>query len=257
VIARPTLDWETIERIAIWIVLFGFIGIEVASYVFPRASDLIDLRGAVLLLAIVVALVYRYIVERLGPSHVVGLKHEDGDHVSLIDYLRNRDIEECKVFALGGIRYYSHLESSGAKVGRLRVLLRNPMEMQGAPYLCDAESIYAFRREVDTTIANLMRMQSDGDVKELNIGQYSYDPLLHFMIVDDRLLHFGYFEPDVEWSGVIVLDSYVVDDATAAGRQLIRNFIALFTATAEMCSDSLTSESGRSPARDAARLSGH
>ncbi len=71
-------------------------------------------------------------------------------------------------------------------------------------------------------------LHKEGKIKSLNIKYYRFDPTFHFMILNGRLVHFGLFQPKHINPGPEILTSYIVNEDTNSGMQLVNDFKIIF-----------------------------
>ena len=110
---------------------------------------------------------------------------------------------------------------SGVRVKELRVLLRSFDRLETIQFPSDEFSKIGLKRELVTVTESLCDLQRQGIVETLAINYYSFDSAYHFSVVNNRLLHFGLFQPVHSVSGVQVLTSFVVKNNTAEGIKLV------------------------------------
>lgn len=214
--------WNRIEKLAVYGVLLLFFALQLVSLFIPSIASFMDSRGALLLIAVVLLFIFRYLDERIGTQDLDGLTATAGFTQGVVDLLmKNQELESLDILAYTSTMYFFAFRDSGARVNQVRLLLRSAEHLETVQLPTDSQAKQYFKQEVEKMVRSWFQLQQEGRIKTLSVKYYSFDSICHFMNVNGNLLHFGLFRPMHGFPGSGVLSSYVVQDYHSGGRQLI------------------------------------
>ena len=73
-------------------------------------------------------------------------------------------------------------------------------------------------------VAEWEKLQESEQIKELEISYYDFDTNVHFMIIDNRQLFWGFLYPKKEYPGSEVLASYIINSKSDEGENMLTDF---------------------------------
>lgn len=220
--------WDQIEKRAIYIVLVVFILCEILSLIFNEISDYMDKKGTVLLLSFVLLAIFRFIDKNVAQHQIKQLslvKKFSSDIVTLLDKPK---YQEINIFAGNSYRYYHAIMESGIKINKLTLLVRSYDDLSTVAFPINHEDKVRVAQSSDAVIRDWQNLKVSGFIKELEIKYYSFDSVLHFMIINNECLHFGLLKPIDEFPGTQLNSSYIVHDNTDTGKEMLKGFILEF-----------------------------
>jgi hypothetical protein len=126
-----------------------------------------------------------------------------------------KHIEHLRVYAASSQQVFSFVRNSTLRVDRCSLLIR------GFPPKQDSQ----FARQVRGVADEWRKLAASGRIGELEILAYDYFPTNYEILIDSEALIFGLFDYDPnEFSGVKLRSANLVEDSSAASRDLIVEF---------------------------------
>ena len=90
--------WNRIEKLAVYGVLLLFFALQLVSLFIPSIASFMDSRGALLLIAVVLLFMFRYLDERIGTQDLDGLTATAGFTQGVVDLLmKNQELESLDI----------------------------------------------------------------------------------------------------------------------------------------------------------------
>ncbi|MEA5467040.1 hypothetical protein [Leptothoe sp. PORK10 BA2] len=119
--------WERVEKQVIYVTLFSFFFLQFLAIFNPKLANFMDARGSLLLIALVLVTMFRFLDERLSRQERIGLVSSEGFIEEIINLLKEkREHQLVEIFASTGGLYYPAIYESKAKIHELRILLIDP-----------------------------------------------------------------------------------------------------------------------------------
>lgn len=221
--------WSRIEKQVIYCVLFSFFVLQFLSIFNPQIATFMDARGSLMLIALVLLTMFRFLDERLTKREQTGLSASDGFIEEAVNLLReNRENQLVEIFASSGGLYYPAIFESKVRIHELKILLRDPNTPNDFKFPSDNEDREQLVLEINRIVRNLNRLKQKGQISKLSIRFYSFQPTFHCMIVNGRTLYFGLYKLLSSHSGTESKNTYVLRNNTTEGFRLLSDFKAAF-----------------------------
>lgn len=119
--------WSRIEKQVIYCILFSFFVLQFLSIFNPQVAAFMDARGSLMLIALVLLTMFRFLDEHLTKRQRAGLTASKDFVQEIINLLReSREHRLVEFFASSGGLYYPAIYESKTRIHELRVLLRDP-----------------------------------------------------------------------------------------------------------------------------------
>jgi len=179
----------------------------------------------------------------------------------LSQHLENKEYSKVLIFAVNGNFYLSVLLQQPLRAIELQVLLRKPTNMSILNPK-DPAQIAQFHNRCKACLEDIQALATHGNIKKVTVRYYDFDSLLHFMVVDNELIHYGLLLPNQKNSGTDVLPSRVETDNYKEGRVAISQLTQFFNSIFASCSESCLALSSDvtnpqvTPAESGARAAG-
>ena len=221
--------WERVEKKVIYVTLFSFFFLQFLAIFSPRIANFMDERGSLILIALVLLTMFRFLDERLSREERIGLRASEGFIEEIINLLKEkREHRLVEIFASGGGAYYPAISESKARIRELRILLRDPDSLTSTKLPSDKEDLNQSLIEIQRVVHKLHGLHKKGQISKISFGYYSFRPTFHFMIIDDETLYFGLYRLADDCSGNEFSNRYIARSNTAAGFSLLSDFRAEF-----------------------------
>ncbi|HXD53761.1 MAG TPA: hypothetical protein VN618_03320 [Solirubrobacteraceae bacterium] len=137
-----------------------------------------------------------------------------------------KHIDHLRVYAASSQQVFSFVSNSTLHVDRCSLLIR------GFPTKHDSR----FAQQVRGLADEWRKLAASGRIDELEIMAYDYFPTDYEILIDSEALIFGLFDYDPdEFSSVKLRTANLVEDSSAAGRDLIVEFRDRFDKLFEAC----------------------
>ncbi len=228
--SRFHVIWERAERICIYLILIIFILLEFLAIFIPLISCFMDSKGTILMLAFVSLAIFRYIDKNIASSNRNEITQINKFTVDLISILNKPKYNEVKIFANSSFKYFQAINESQIEIENVIVMVRNHNNSCNIQFPSDENSQKDFVHNLNQLIEDWKTLQKNGRIKNLEIRFYSFDSILHFMIIDNEILHFGLLKPIKKFPGSELNGSVVVNSNSKNGRELISSFSVEFDA---------------------------
>lgn len=216
--------WSRIERQAIYLILFSFFILQFLAVFNPQVAVFMDARGSLMLIALVLLTMFRFLDERLTRKQT-GLSASKGFIEEAVNLLReNRENQVVEVFASSGGLYYPVIFESGVRIRELKILLRDPSASNDFEFPSDNKDREQLVMEIDRVKRNLNRLQKKGQISKLSIRYYSFQPTFHCMIVNGKTLYFGLYKLVPDHSGTECQNTYTLRKNTTEGFLFLSDF---------------------------------
>jgi hypothetical protein len=160
--------------------------------------NILDSGASLLLVALVLLSIFRFLDERLPESGNVHELTGDsfGNAIGLV-LGSDKSLKEISIFAQTSSKYLGFIvdRSQEVRIDTLRILISDPKyAVSEAPL--SQRTIDDTTAELNNTINSWCQLVADGVVKNLEIRKFSFPPTFHFMIVGKENALFGLFRPD-------------------------------------------------------------
>lgn len=221
--------WERVEKQVIYVILFSFFLLQSLAIFNPRIANFMDARGSLMLIALVLLTMFRFLDERLSTEERVGLRASKGFIEEIINLLKEqREHRLVEIFASGGGLYYPAIYESKAKIRELRILLRDPKKLNLIQFPFEDEEKKQVAIDIKRVIRQFEFLQKRGQIAKISFGFYSFEPTFHFMIIDERTLYFGLYALAEDCWVSELTNRYIVRSNTEEGFALLSDFRAEF-----------------------------
>lgn len=230
-ISNLNLIWEKMEKFSIYLILLAFFILQFLTLFIPKLSDFMSNHGSVTLIALVMLSLFRYADKNLSQktNDLTLAKKFTLDMIKILIKSKMK-YNTVDIFALSSYKYYNAIQESKIKIKNCRLLVRDVDNEETIQFPVDKNEKIALKSEAIQIIKKWWNLKNEGFIENLKIAKYPFDTILHFMIIDDELAHFGLLKPKKEFPGSDVLNSYIVSNKTYAGRELIAEFNEEFNA---------------------------
>lgn len=137
----------------------------------------------------------------------------------------------------GSICVRGFLESK-ARVKTVRILRRYFEDISAVQYPHSTKHKRTIQGRSEHMVQEWKELQQEGKIESLKIRCYQFEPMGHFMILDEKTLYWGLYTWDAALPGVgsRLQKTYVVDGNTEAGHAMIADFQLRFNNLWELCS---------------------
>jgi hypothetical protein len=220
--------WTRLEKGAIYATLLLFLILELLTKISPWASSFfIDNRGDILLIAIVLLFVFRYLDEKLKTLDEPPFQTSSTflDRARTILWER-RECNNVDIFAHTGLLFARAVFDSKVHIGNLRILLRDFHDLTKISLPADCSAKLQIQHEWKSTIQEWEQLKREGHIQNMSIQYYPFDPMMTFMIIDGSIAYFDLMKPQKTLPGSTsryTPTCYIVTHGTDVGRQLIKD----------------------------------
>lgn len=218
--------WETIEPWTIKTLLFTYIILKTTSeFLEILPVDKFMQHAEPIFIGALVLTIFLFIEKKLNYKNE--LETIFNFHADLPTFLKQKKYKEIKIYALNGHFYNRLLKDNNIEAAKLKVLLRKP-DKKSILYPKEESNKKVFHSMMKNELLNFKTLSDEELVKNLEIKYYNSDSLLHFMVVDNKWMHFGLLEPIDGMPGSKVLESHFINNKYETGRKMIENFNSEF-----------------------------
>jgi hypothetical protein len=233
--------WNIVEKISIYVIGILFILIPILIKLFPSLNTYVDQQYFLSLIAALILLTFRYIDKNLSLQQRTDFVPVRKFTSEIVKILEEKKIKKLCIFANNGYKYYDAIVESGVQVKELNILVRNFDDINAVKFPLDSNIKKEYKQSSDRLLERLSKLHKTENIESVIIHRYQFDSILHFMIIDNSLVHFGLLKPVTEFPGSEVLNSFIVSNESINGQGLINNFLAEFDAIFTNFSDPLSS----------------
>jgi hypothetical protein len=225
--------WGRIEKQAIYVSLFLFFVLHLLAKFIPWISNqLVEKRGDVLLTAIVLLFVFRYIDGKLKTLDEQAFQISNSFLQKSTELLRERGVcVNLDVFAHTGQLYARAVLDSGVQIKNLRILIRDMRNLDKLPLPTCGRDKVRIQQELESTIQEWKQLEREGRIDNMCIRFYPFDPMMTFMVIDRNIAYFDLMKPQKALPGSTsryTPTCYIVTDRTKVGFQLISDLSTEF-----------------------------
>jgi hypothetical protein len=220
--------WQKTERIAIYVILIIFILLQFIAIFIPAVSGFMDGKGTLLMIVAVILAIFRYIDKNIvlpNKNEITQITKFTSD---LISILRKPKYKEIKIFANSSLMCFQAISESEIEIDTVKLLVKNCNNMDNILFPSEAKGKQDFVQDIDRLIEKWEKLYENGKIKNLQICFYPFNSILHFMIIDNEILHFGLLKPIKEFPGSELNGSYIVNSYSKNGKELINSFYREF-----------------------------
>jgi hypothetical protein len=218
--------WDRIERQAIYAVLFMLFLLQFAALFIPKLSHFMDNRGAIILIALSLLMVFRYLDERLGSYREGGIFPAKSLLSGVEEILsRNAEYTNVDILAHTSNVYYLGFQQSNVRVKHLRLLLRRMDLVEDIEFPASESDKSRIRQRLKDTVQEWQELANAGKIEHLSIGYYPFEPQIHYMLTDNATLLYGLYRIESRFPGIrsTVNDAFVADGTSNASQLMITN----------------------------------
>ena len=126
---------------------------------------------------------------------------------------------------------------SKVRVKKVRILLRDFETLDAVQFPYAIMHKRRIQAQSELKVEEWKKLQQEGKIESLEIRFYQFEPMGHFMIMDEKTLYFGLYTWEAGHPGVGSRQhiAYCVDGNTKAGRPMIADFQFRFDNLWELC----------------------
>lgn len=217
--------YNTVERLMVIIIPALYILLQFLSIWIPAIEDYISDTGYLLIIS--QSLIFMFLHFDFMTKSEVNIIRTDRiirDIERTLD--KKNHYKEIKILASTGYQYIRAFKESGVIVEHLRILLRKYDDINAIrlPSASDEDKL-RFQRSAQELVKQWHELQETKQIKQLEISFYDFDTTVHFMIIEERRLFWGFLYPKKEYPGSGVLATYSVNNKSDTGDQMIADFI--------------------------------
>ena len=219
--------WDKIERKAIYTVLFLFVIAELVSLVFPSISAFMDTKGTLSLLALVLLFIFRFLDEKLADFKSDEPVVTNGILKGLGELLGdNENYKTIDIFAHTSNVYYLAFNDSLARVGQLRLLLRDMDDLETIQFPAGQRDKITIKDRMEITLKEWKDMVDIGRIGDIKICYYPFEPTVNFIIVDGKKMLTGLNRLEKQFPGVKSADqdTFIFNESSEFGRHMIQSY---------------------------------
>ncbi len=216
--------WSSWEKPTIYILVGAFIVLKALSPFVPWIGTNFTADWQAVALGTIFVMMFRVIDSKLNAkTPIVYIKRFSGDLSTIID--TNKKYSTIRIFALNGDYYRSFINQSGIRVSEVQWLLRKPTE---TAFLNPESNLVKYQEMCRGCLHDIEQMGNRENIGKSTARHYDFDSFMHFMVIDDVLVHYGMLKPKKEFPGSDVLPSRVEHDTFSEGRTAISQFREMF-----------------------------
>ena len=220
--------WEKVEKISIYIVITTFVVGESLSVFIRKIADLMDNHGSLLLISLILLFIFRFVDKNIKASKQVGLRTVERFTTDVIGLLKKSTYSEIKIFANSSFKYFNAISESQIKIDSVILLIRDFGDIEKIQFPTTESCRQDFKINSQQLVNNWKALLATGKIKKLEICLYPFDSILHFILIDNSILHFGLLKPKHNFPGSDLNGSFIVENDTDDGRTLIGSFNSEF-----------------------------
>lgn len=242
--------WARIEKKAIYGALLLFLVLQLVALFSKPVSDAMKGGGEIVLLAGVLLAVFRFIDIRLGADSRKGLSRNDSFLSDLVRFLaEEKQCETLDIFAHSSNIYYRAVFESKISIGKLRLLVRDMSKLHDVQYPKALKDKKIIQQQVRRALQEWEDLHKEEKrVDSFDVLEYTFEPMMHFCIVDGAKAHLGFYSFQRALPGVRAKNhsTYVFAGDGAAEQSLLRDLSTTFKMNWELLEHENNSDAGGS-----------
>lgn len=175
------INWDKIEKTAIYISLISISVLEILSSVYPSIIPK-DIATPITasLIAIALLSLFKYISSKLDSTDDINRSTFTKSTNILFDKAKSKRIKTLDLFVYSGSRYSEIVcEKDITKISHARIMFTQ------------SDKSDAYKEELKKQIVRWKSLNKRGIIEKLEIRYYNFEPSLFFCIIDDKYLNFG------------------------------------------------------------------
>lgn len=176
------MDWEKIDKWIIYVGL-GIVGVLefISDFIYiPFLTNSVPV--TILCVVLIILVKDGNVITKLNNGFDIDIDAFAESTNKLLSM--SKTISSMDLFVYTGARYRTRFEESDIKINHLRILLRKPTQN-------DPKYIEELERELKI----FYELKNNGNIKNLEIRFYDFEPMLFFCIINDTYINFGTIKP--------------------------------------------------------------
>lgn len=220
--------WEKAEKQVIYTTILLFVLLEFTSVFIKQVETFMDSHGSLLLIGLILLFIFRYLDKNIQLSKNSQLKSIKRFTTDVTLLFEDKKYRKVRIFANSSYKYYNAIAESNCTIKELQILIRDFTDTENIQFPSSDEGRNLFAQTSINLINNWKELERKGRVKKLEIKLYPFDSILHYMIIENSILHFGLLNPKHEFPGSDLNGSFVVSDSHSDGKLLVQSYIDEF-----------------------------
>lgn len=200
--SRIRMLWGKYKKLLVYISLAIIMVYQLISLVVP---DFFNINVCLLVICGALIMIFEHINDLYDSKHksetFFSMDFSEGFTKML---LRDKKIKELDIFAESSMQYYYTLKNLGLHINKLRLLVCIRREEENAPVKRELSIIQSRNRQVEMAISFWTQLQKDGQIDQLTIRVYEYEPSFHYSILNGKYFHTGLFKLQENFPNILL-----------------------------------------------------
>jgi len=201
--------YRKIEAPVVYFAIFAYLLLKLLVLFIEPVKMLFVGPGEVPFLLALVLMMLKIIDGKLESRSQIGIVKQFAKDLS--QRLDSNEHSTVLVFAVTGDYYKTVLLQMPLRARFVKILLRKPAA-SSIVNPAEQAQIPTFHSHCKANLVDFTALPQHGHIQNVEVRYYDFDSLLHFMVVDSSLVHYGLLMPNKKHTGTDVMPSRIEAD---------------------------------------------